>query len=156
MKLVYNYSKMNTEVYSAKLRTLKLVPTIQRIAVLRFLDESHSHPTAEEIYNGVKDAIPSLTRATVYNVLNALKRVKAIQEVIINREIARYDGNANPHLHFLCRSCENLYDIDLACVLRPGDVLCGHRVEAVQIYLYGICVQCVSSNINNDNESKKK
>lgn len=137
---------MNIKVYSAKLRNLKLIPTIQRIAVLEFLEKNRIHPTAEDIYYGVKDCAPSLTKATVYNVLDALKKVDAIQELTIDRKMARYDCNAEPHLHFLCQSCGNLYDIDLSCSIRPGDVVLGHQVEVVQIYLYGVCVQCNNGN----------
>ncbi|MCD5417139.1 transcriptional repressor [Candidatus Bipolaricaulota bacterium] len=146
---------MNIEIYSTKLRNLKLIPTIQRMVVLEFLEKNRIHPTAEEIFHGVKDRSPSLTKATVYNVLDALKKVKAIQELTIDREVARYDYNADPHLHFLCRSCGNLYDVDLSCSIRPGDVILGHRVEAAQIYLYGVCAQCVNGNGQDNNESKQ-
>ncbi|MCI2425026.1 transcriptional repressor [Candidatus Acetothermia bacterium] len=133
---------MDTKIYAAKLRNVKLIPTIPRMAVLEFLEKNRTHPTAGEIYSAVKDCTPSLTKATVYNVLDAFKKVKTIQELTINREVARYDCNTDPHLHFFCRSCGNLHDIDLSCPIQPGEILFGHRVEGVQIYLYGVCAQC--------------
>jgi Fur family peroxide stress response transcriptional regulator len=127
---------------SARLRDLGLVPTVQRLAVLERLENVRSHPTAEEVYRVLKDRFPSISKATVYNALEALKRVGAVQELTIDREAARYDATASPHPHFLCRTCDTLVDIELPCPIRPGDRILGHRVEAVHTYLYGVCATC--------------
>ncbi|MEE9541619.1 MAG: transcriptional repressor [Candidatus Bipolaricaulota bacterium] len=133
---------MHIDGHSTQLRQLGLVPTIQRVAVLEMLEDNHSHPTAGEVYQGVKDRFPSIARATVYNTLDALKKGGAIRELTIAREAARYDYNPRPHQHFLCRVCGDLIDVDLPCPIRPGDEIVGHKVESVQIYLYGVCSQC--------------
>jgi len=145
---------MNIEARSTRLRKLGLVPTVQRSAVLEFLEKNHTHPTAEEVYQGVRDQFPSLAKATVYNVLDALKKAGGIQELTIARAAARYDYNSDPHPHFLCRVCGNLYDVDLPCSIRPGDKIGGHRVEVARTYLYGICAQCQKQRSQNKNESK--
>lgn len=145
---------MDIEARSTRLRKLGLVPTIQRSAVLEYLENNHTHPTAEEIYQGVRDHFHSLAKATVYNVLDALKKAGGIQELTIAREAARYDYNPSPHPHFLCRVCGNLYDVDLPCSIRPGDEICGHLVEVAQVYLHGICAQCQKQNSQNKNGSK--
>ena len=136
------------------MRKLGLVPTIQRLVVLEFLENNHTHPTAEEVYQGVRNQFPSLAKATVYNVLDALKKAGGIQELTIAREAARYDYNPDPHPHFLCRICGNLYDVDLPCSIRPGDKIGGHLVEVAQVYLYGICAQCQKQSSLDKNESK--
>ena len=133
---------MDTETRSDMLRKLGLVPTIQRLAVLEFLEGNHTHPTADEVYQGVKERFPSIAKATVYNVLDALKKTGAIRELTIARQVAHYDFNANPHPHFLCRSCDTLIDVDLPCPIRPGDEILGHLVESVNTYLYGMCAEC--------------
>ncbi len=133
---------MDTETRSDMLRKLGLVPTIQRLAVLEFLEGNHTHPTADEVYQGVKEHFPSIAKATVYNVLDALKKAGAIRELAIARQAAHYDSNSNPHPHFLCRSCNALIDVDLPCPIRPGDEILGHLVESVNTYLYGTCAAC--------------
>ena len=138
----YNHSNMNDRTRSEELRKLGLVPTIQRLAILNYLDKHRTHPTAEEVYDAVRDRFPSLSRATVYNSLDALKRAGAILELTIAREAARYDAYASPHPHFLCRSCRTLHDVDLPCSIRPGDLVLGHQVEVVHVYLYGLCQDC--------------
>jgi len=147
---------MHTDAHSTKLRQLGLVPTIQRVAVLEMLENNHSHPTAEEVYQEVKDHFPSIAKATVYNTLDVLKKGGAIRELTIAREAARYDFNPSPHPHFLCRVCGNLIDVDLPCPIRPGDEVLGHRVESVQTYLYGVCFQCQKKQEKDKNESKTK
>jgi Fe2+ or Zn2+ uptake regulation protein len=145
---------MNTEARSTRLRELGLVPTIQRVAVLEFLEKNHIHPTAEEVYCGVKTLFPSIAKATVYNTLDVLKKTGAIRELTIAREAARYDYDPSSHPHFLCRVCGNLIDVDLPCPIRSGDEVLGHKVESVQTYLYGVCSQCQKNADKDKNGSK--
>jgi len=145
---------MDTEARSTRLRKLGLVPTIQRVAVLEFLEKNHTHPTAEEVYCGVKTRFPSIAKATVYNTLDVLKKAGTIRELTIAREAARYDYDPSSHPHFLCRVCGNLIDVDLPCPIRSGDEVLGHKVESVQTYLYGVCSQCRKNHDKDKNESK--
>jgi len=145
---------MDTEDLSERLRKLGLVPTIQRLAVLDYLDQATTHPTAEEVYTGVRDRYPSIAKATVYNALDALKKAGAIRELTIDRGVARYDRDPHPHPHFLCRICGKLYDVDFPCPVQPGDEVSGHKVESVHTYLYGVCAQCRKKMDLNKNESK--
>jgi Fe2+ or Zn2+ uptake regulation protein len=130
-----------------RLRQLGLIPTAQRLAVLSFLEATRSHPTAEETYAGVKRRFASISRATVYNALDALKRAGAVSELTIARQVAHYDSGASSHPHFLCRTCGELYDLELPCALRPGDEVLGHRIEAVQVSLYGVCRACQDEHV---------
>ena len=145
---------MDTEARSKRLRELGLVPTIQRVAVLEFLEKNHTHPTAEEVYCGVKTRFPSISKATVYNTLDVLKKAGTIRELTIAREAAHYDYDPSSHPHFLCRVCGNLIDVDLPCPIRSGDEVLGHKVESVQTYLYGVCSQCRKNHDKDKNESK--
>ncbi len=147
---------MDTEARSTRLRKLGLVPTIQRVAVLEFLEDNHIHPTAEEVYCGVKTRFPSISKATVYNTLDVLKKAGTIRELTIAREAARYDYDPSSHPHFLCQVCGNLIDVDLPCPIRSGDEVLGHKVESVQIYLYGVCSQCQKKRKKDKNGSKSE
>ncbi len=144
---------MSDEGRSERLKALGLTPTIQRLAVLRFLEENPSHPTAERVYSSVRKRFPSIAKATVYNALEALERVHAIRKLTIERGAARYDANARPHPHFLCRICGTLYDVAIPCPIRPGDVILGNRIEAVHTYLYGVCAHCRSEKQDIENDS---
>lgn len=140
---------MNHQDRSTRLRKIGLIPTIQRAAVLEFLENNLVHPTADEIYNGVKGSFPSLSKATVYNVLDALKRAGAIRELTIARKAARYDITTSAHPHFMCRVCDRVYDIDLPRAIQEGDIVDGHQVESVQTYVYGVCAHCRAQEMKN-------
>ena len=57
----------------AALKDKGVLLTIQRSAVLEFLQENTEHPTAEEIYQSLSVMYPALSRATIYNTLDLLK-----------------------------------------------------------------------------------
>ncbi|MEA4812587.1 MAG: transcriptional repressor, partial [Anaerolineaceae bacterium] len=46
--------------------------TPQREAICKYISESQSHPSADEIYQALKPQFPSLSLATVYNTLQFL------------------------------------------------------------------------------------
>jgi Fe2+ or Zn2+ uptake regulation protein len=144
---------MSETTLAERLRSLGLVPTIQRLAVLDYLDKAQNHPTAEEVYQGVRRRYPSIAKATVYNVLDALKEAGAIQQLTITRDAAHYDAVTEPHPHFLCRACGTLIDVELPCPIRPGDKILGHLVESVNTYLYGLCNACQTTPGENEKDS---
>jgi len=115
---------------------------MQRVAVIEYLRTTRQHPTADEVYQQVSATHPSISRATVYNVLHALVDAGLVCELTIDRDAARYDLCAHPHAHFRCRECHQLYDIDVAVPLAAGQEIDGHQVEAVSTYLYGLCAAC--------------
>ena len=150
----YNVSNMERKEQIEKLRSTGLTPTPQRLAVLEFLDGNRAHPTADEIYRAVHTRYPTIVKATVYNALSALKKAGVIQELIVDKDAARYDSNPNPHPHFLCRVCGKLYDIDIPCAIRPGDEIDGHQVEEVHTYMYGVCAACRNKGSSLNNSKK--
>lgn len=152
----YNVSNMERGEQIEKLRSAGLTPTPQRLAVLEYLDGNRTHPTADEIYRVVHARHSTIVKATVYNALSALKKAGVIQELTIEKDAARYDSNPNPHPHFLCRVCGKLYDIDLPCMIHPGDEIDGHQVEEVHTYIYGVCAACRKKELNPENNSKSE
>ena len=63
---------MDTEVIKKSLEGSGLRCTPQRYAVMAFLVENDSHPTAAEIFEAVNRADPRCSRATTYNNLRDL------------------------------------------------------------------------------------
>src|SRR3970040_1018742 len=55
----------------------KLTP--QRLAILKFMEGNTSHPAAEDIYRHIKKEYPTVSFATVYNTLEALRDKGEIQ-----------------------------------------------------------------------------
>ena len=131
----------------AKLKEKGVLLTIQRSAVLEFLQDNTGHPTAEEIYQSLSERYPALSRATVYNTLALCKQHGIIQEITIERTKAHYDYKTEPHHHFLCRLCTRIYDVDVgeAIHVEPAARLEGHKIEEVRIYITGTCAVCLKA-----------
>jgi len=126
----------------ARLRSAGVTPTMQRLAVLEYLERTKSHPTADEVYVEVRRTCPTIARATVYNTLEALTKADTILQLTVDPAAARYDADLGPHVHFRCRLCGVVYDIDAKQESCLGDMVKGHRVESVRTYAFGVCSSC--------------
>lgn len=140
---------MTLEEKLTKLKERGILLTIQRSAVLDFLQDNTQHPTAEEIYQSLRGIYPALSRATVYNTLDLFKQHGLIQEITIERTKAHYDYNTEPHHHLLCRHCAGIYDVEVEKVhLEQGVWLDGHKVEETRLYMTGTCSACLRGGRN--------
>ncbi len=126
-----------------KYRLLGIKLTPQRIAILTYLDGNKMHPSAEEIYRDVSKQFPTMSLATVYNTLEALRDKGSVRELKINHTRRRYDPNTVPHHHLICVKCKKILDIhkefelDLSKDMTGDFNLIGNNIE-----FYGICDEC--------------
>jgi Fur family peroxide stress response transcriptional regulator len=132
----------NTELID-KYRNMGLKLTPQRLAILNYLDGNKQHPSAEDIYNAVKERFPTMSFATVYNTLEALRKRGLIRELAIDGERKRYDPNIEPHHHILCIRCRKVadmymeFDVPVPEEVRQKFVIFGNHIE-----FYGLCEDC--------------
>lgn len=116
-------------------------PSVQRIAIMSFVGNSRLHPSAEEIYRHLHEAMPSLSRTTVYNSLHTLAQLSLIRELEIEPGMTRYDLAVQaPHAHFRCRKCGRIIDVPL--VVRANESIPGFQVDSVDVFYKGICLDC--------------
>ena len=54
--------------------------TPQRLAVIDFLKDNTSHPTADDVFENIKTNFPSMSFSTVYNTLHMMSELKLISE----------------------------------------------------------------------------
>ena len=81
--------------------------------ILEIVEASHSHMTAEEIFDALRETYPDVVLATVYNNLNRLWEEGRIRKVTVEGMKDRYDHMAR-HDHLLCRGCGKLVDVNLS------------------------------------------
>jgi Fe2+ or Zn2+ uptake regulation protein len=134
-----------------KQRHLKVTP--QRLQILHYLHTHHTHPDADEIYTALKRTNPSLSRTTVYNSLETLKKEDLIHAITIKAGETRYDAILKPHHHFLCTSCKKISDIELICPNIKKVEGGGYCIQEVHGYFKGICPTCKHKQEQKD-ESK--
>jgi Fe2+ or Zn2+ uptake regulation protein len=115
---------------------LKVTP--QRMVILEYLVEAHCHPTADEVFQAVEQRLPAISRATVYNSLNALVDASLVRAVSTEPGVTRYDGNLDGHHHFVDTHTGRIYDIPWEQVSTLCESLGDpFRVEHYQITFYG-------------------
>lgn len=85
----------------------------QRDAILKVLQSTDTHPTAEWIFGQARREIPNLSLGTVYRNLNQLADESLIQRIYDNDHL-RFDGNLDRHAHFRCVSCQRIFDLQIA------------------------------------------
>jgi Fur family peroxide stress response transcriptional regulator len=132
---------------------LKLTP--QRIAIVRLFAEDGSHPTAQDLFERLRPAFPSMSFATVYNTLDALARAGLAGIVRLpgkRGDAARFDPNSTPHHHAVCDACGAVADI-AAGTLAPTPAAQaklrraapGFTVRSVERIYRGLCAACARS-----------
>ncbi len=102
---------MEPAAVEARLRAEGCSVTAQRRAIVLFLHDNPTHPTAGDVLAAVTREHPQASRATVYNTLALLLRVGAVRVLPHEAGEARYDPNLRPHHHAVCPTCGVLQDV---------------------------------------------
>lgn len=124
-------------------------PSLQRIAIMKYLLEHATHPTVDTIYQDLHPDMPTLSRTTVYNTLELFKERGAVKVLTIDSKNVHYDGCTAAHAHFLCKECGKIYDINLPETLdKMITSLPKHKVIHAEIYYEGICQECEQKSEN--------
>jgi len=130
-----------------RLREAGLRLTPQRLAIFQALKESHSHPTADELYQEVRRRFPMVSRNTIYLTLEALKRVGETAEVQVGREAARFELNPMAHDHAVCLRCKTITDISDRALRRlkpPPGLRARFHVISHRVDFFGLCEACTA------------
>ncbi len=130
----------------------KLTP--QRIAILEYLEGNKDHPSADDIYKAVSKKFTTMSVATVYTTLTALKERGTVLELTVDPDKKRYDPSTEDHNHLICISCKRIVDI-------PGDHQLDLSESAKQnftvikshIEVHGFCPECKNKKVKMTKEA---
>ncbi len=123
----------------------------QRERILQLLRETDTHPTADWIYNHLKEEYPKLSLGNVYRNLNILVEQGLIHELNFGSTFDRYDARTDEHYHFICQKCGTIFDLDLPydeSINRKVEAMTGGKVRFHQTEFYGICKECLEKEKN--------
>lgn len=122
----------------------------QREIILQVIKNNRTHPTAEQIYNMVKEQDEKISRSTVYRNINILLNNGTIRKITISNKPDRYDFVEKLHYHVVCKECGNIYDfyykfnqIEIARKIKKE---IGFITNVDDITITGICNKCQSKN----------
>ena len=125
-----------------KLLEFGISPSMQRLAIMDYMMNNHTHPTVDVIYHDLIGSIPTLSKTTVYNTLKLFADHGAIQMLTICEKNVRWDERITPHAHFLCKECGKLLDVRYEAIFHKPEVIDGNVVSEVHIYYKGVCKDC--------------
>jgi Fur family peroxide stress response transcriptional regulator len=134
----------------ACVRTSGLKLTPQRIAIVRQLAADETHPTAQELFERLRPALPTMSFATVYNTLDALAKAGLCAALSLAPGPARFDPNMRAHHHAICDRCGRVRDVasEGAATTADHDVDPGFEIRAVELIYRGVCAACAKSSAN--------
>ena len=97
--------------------------TRQRQEIYKLLMGERSHPTANEVFMRIKESLPNISLATVYNCLEALVQHHIIRQVNFDREPSRYCPNLDEHCHFHDEATGTIHDVKFKHGINLTDLL---------------------------------
>jgi Fur family ferric uptake transcriptional regulator len=123
--------------------------TRQRKVILEEIRKTDSHPTADELYQRVRQRLPHVSLGTIYRNLETLAASGLIQKLEMGGSQKRFDGNLAAHHHVSCTACGHVTDVhiepadgmDYSVLDAKGYDIAGHRVEFI-----GLCPECRESS----------
>jgi len=103
-----------------------------------------SHPTADQVYEKVRKKLPSISLGTVYRNLQKLVAERKLQ-ILMRGRSQHFDPLVEAHQHFICESCDRVYDVllDGQREIKPAKLPHeGFTVTSHQLAFYGTCKNC--------------
>ena len=119
--------------------------TAQRDTVLKVVEASCDHPSAETIYTRCREIMPEISLGTVYRNLKVLVELGKIREVSILNAGDRYDKTVGLHAHFRCKRCGCVLDVpanDLETLEKGVESKTGFQIDGTEVLFVGVCDKC--------------
>ena len=119
--------------------------TAQRDTVLRVVESSCDHPSAETIYTRCREIMPEISLGTVYRNLKVLVELGKIREVSILNAGDRYDKTIGLHAHFRCKHCGRVLDVPAGALEELENKVesaTGYLIEGTEVLFVGVCDGC--------------
>ena len=115
----------------------------QRELVLEAVKSVKTHPTADMVYDSLHKENPNLSLGTVYRNLSLLAENGDITPIYTGDNKVHYDGDIDPHCHFVCKRCKRIIDIFIKPQI-PSEILDKEEfhVEDNKTIFYGHCKNC--------------
>ncbi|MDD6042468.1 MAG: transcriptional repressor [Eubacteriaceae bacterium] len=109
--------------------------------ILEIIENSYSHPTAEEIFLEMKKKYPKVVLATIYNNLNSLVAEGCIRKITLMGSPDRYD-RLDRHDHLVCQKCGKLSDIRLRDYSEEIADKLGGGILSYDLKVFYYCEDC--------------
>ena len=120
----------------------------QRNRILVLLQSTDTHPTADWLYQQLKDEFPNLSLGTVYRNLATLVEQDLVKKIHFGSTFDRFEANMRPHYHLICESCGKIFDIEMPIhndLNKKAAELTSFTILHHKIEFFGLCEDCKSN-----------
>ena len=122
-----------------------IAATHQRQVLYEVMQGMEGHPSPEEVYERVRERVPSVSLGTVYKNIHLFVASGVLREVSLHHGSVRVERNEEAHYHLVCSKCKSIQDVgaselgfDAGRAKLPG----GFQVERYAIDVIGVCAGC--------------
>lgn len=133
------------ELFRRRCRQKGLSVTPQRVAIYEALSRSKEHPSAEAVYDRVKERFADIALDTVYRTLTTFSEIGLLDVVEGYGEAKRYDPDVGPHHHFRCKRCNVIVDFHERRFDKleiPAAIKEKYAVSGIKVVVEGLCDKC--------------
>jgi Fur family peroxide stress response transcriptional regulator len=123
--------------------------THQRLEIFRELAASEDHPGVDAIFRAVQRRMPTVSLDTVYRTLWMLHDLGLVATLGPERDGVRFDGNLDPHHHYVCVRCGLVRDFesaDLNALRIPEAVKGLGSIADAHVEVRGVCTKCLAQH----------
>ncbi len=123
--------------------------TCQRCAILNAVRGVKSHPTADEVFDMVRQKLPNVSLGTVYRNLEILSANGTIKKLGPEEGKMRFDGDTSRHCHVRCTVCGRVDDAEVVSFAVPDVRVRGisdYRITGYSLEFVGMCPRCANQN----------
>lgn len=124
----------------------------QRQLIYNFLMTRKDHPTADVVYQNVRQEFPNISLGTVYRNLTLLADRGEIQRLQVGDGVDHFDGDTSLHCHFVCSDCGSVTDLPMECLddmFRMARENFDGKIEKQMTCFYGVCGKCLDKHTVN-------
>ena len=118
----------------------------KRDAILRLIQSTSSHPSAQWVYDRLKPQFPDLSLGTVYRNISFFKKEGLVSFLGVVDGEERFDGFPAPHSHAICVRCGQIMDLNESVSLNVLDPIPkeinGFTIDLRKTVFYGLCRAC--------------
>lgn len=144
-----NHTSSVTFVEKCRSHGLKVTP--QRVAIYEAIADSKAHPSAEMVFQDVRDRYPNISYDTVNRTLLTFAKIGLLDVLQGQGGPRRFDPDRHTHHHFHCVDCGRVIDFDhdpFNDLALPSDLMSQFTVLKKSVLLNGVCKDCGEKETN--------
>lgn len=122
--------------------------TPQRVAIIDYILDAKSRPTAEDIHQNILSAYPMTSLSTVYKTIELLKKKNIIRSTGIS-EKTRFELAKNNQINLICTTCgqiETVTDSTISALEAKAKRKTQFQINSTRLEFMGLCRICKSLN----------